>query len=574
MAIFPLHPFFVRNFVYPLYRGFRQDRLLEALEDLENNEWLSPDELEDLQWKKVKWFLSQITTYVPYYRDLFMKHGIRPDDIQSPQDFARIPLLTKEIIRRSKEALVTKDPLRRGFPSSTGGSTGEPLYFFGDAASGPLRRANTLRCYRWAGVDIGDRKAFLWGTSLNLPLKKRVVDGIKNYFNNMLFLSTFDLSPDRMADYARELRRFKPKVLTGYPSALETFARFVKESGLDGFGLKAVVTSGEELFSNQRELIEDALKAPVFNRYGSREFSNVAHECSVHRGMHIFTDLFFIEIVDEEGRGVEPGEKGELVITDLSNLYMPFLRYRSGDIAVKSDRMCECGRALPLIEKIEGRSFDIIRTPSGKEVGGFFWTWLSRAVPGIERFQVVQRHIDGIIFNIVPGREWRDENRVVLEEKIKENCGQDFKVAFIIKEDIPLTASGKVRFIVSEMSEKKLIKSKIHKARITSGVPNEVDCLKIDRKLMELADIAPYEHVLVVDMTSGSRVETFAVEDEAESGSISACGDVAKHLRKGDEVSIMAFTWSSRSTESFRNILVDEKNRFVKYLSESGEKEG
>ncbi len=570
MAIIPLHPFFVRNFVYPLYRGFRQDRVLEALEELERNQWLSRDELEDLQWSKVKWFLSQITKYVPYYRDLFLEYGINVDDIQSPHDFTRIPFLTKEIIRRSKDTLVSEDPLRKGFPSSTGGSTGEPLYFFGDVASGPLRRANTLRCYRWADIDIGDRKAYLWGTALNIPFKKRIVDGIKNYFNNILYLSTFDLSPERMSEYVKTLKRFRPKVLTGYPSALETFARFVKDRGLSGVNLRAVVASGEELFPHQRELVEEVFDAPVFNRYGSREFSNVAHECAVHKGMHVFSDLYFVEIVDEEGKPVAPGETGELIVTDLSNLYMPFLRYRTGDMAVQSDRECECGRGLPLIERVEGRSFDVIRTPSGKDIGGFFWTWLSRAVPGIKRFQVVQRHIDGVIFNLVPGPEWKDEYRGVLEEKIKENCGQDFKVAFIIKEDIPLTASGKVRFIVSEMSERMFIKSKIHKARITAEQPEKVDCLRVDSKLMELADIAPYERVLVVDMTSGSRVETFVLGDEAESGSITACGDVAKHLKKGDEVSIMSFTWSSLSSERFRNILVDEKNRFVRYLTGDG----
>jgi len=376
------------------------------------------------------------------------------------------------------------------------------------------------------------------------------------------------MSEEAIKKHILKLKRFRPSVLTAYPSALETLANFCASGGRCDFGLKAIVTSGETLFQHQRELFEKVFSAPVFDRYGSREFSNVAHECSEHNGLHIFSDLFFVEVLDEEGRPVAPGESGELVITDLSNYYMPFIRYRTGDIVVLSDRGCSCGRGYPLLEKVEGRAFDVVRTPGGKVVGGFFWTWLSRAVPGIRKFQIVQRELGGVIFNIVPGDEWRDEYRGVLEEKIKDNCGNDFKVAFIIKDDIPLTASGKVRFIVSEMSEKSFIKSKIHKARVTSVDHDSIDCIRIDARLMELADIAPYERVLVVDMTNGSRVETFAITEEGGSGKITACGGVADHIKAGDELSIMAFTWSSLPEVQFKNILVDEKNRFMRYLSE------
>ena len=565
---FPLPPFIVRNFVYPLYRGFRQDNLLRTLEELERNQWLSPEELEDLQWGRLKALLAEVTAHVPYYRDLFREKGLSVDDIEGPADFRRIPFLTKDIIRGESKRLVTENPLRKGFASSTGGSTGAPLYFYGDEASGPVRRANTLRCYRWAGVDIGDRQAFLWGTSLNIPLKKRLIDGVKHFFNNILYLSTFDLSTERMESYLAQLKRFRPAVLTGYPSALEQFARFCRGKDTKGIGLRAVVTSGEELFGHQRELIEEAFSVPVFNRYGSREFSNVAHECEVHRGLHVFSDLYFVEVVDEDGEPVAPGETGELVITDLTNFYMPFVRYRTGDLAVQSDRLCECGRGLPLIEKIEGRRLDVVRTPSGQVVGGFFWTWLSRAVPGIARFQIEQQRLDGIIFRLVPGPEWKDDYKGVLEEKIKDNCGKDFNVAFIITDDILLTASGKVRIVMSNINERMLIKSKIHKAFITGESSGEVDCIRIDEELMSLAGISRFEKVLVVDMTNGERVETFAVEAERNSGIIETCGDAARHIGKGDEVSIMAFAWSRNPSEEFKNILVDRSNRFVRYLTD------
>ncbi|MCK4236402.1 MAG: aspartate 1-decarboxylase, partial [Candidatus Krumholzibacteria bacterium] len=341
----------------------------------------------------------------------------------------------------------------------------------------------------------------------------------------------------------------------GYPSALALFAEFCKKSRIKVFRPKAVVTSGERTFPHQREIIEEVFSCPTFDRYGSREFSNVAHECEEHRGLHVCNDLFYVEVLHESGRPAQSGEVGEIVVTDLSNLYMPFLRYRTGDLAVPTERTCPCGRGLPLLDRIEGRTFDAIVTPDGKSVGGFFWTWLSRAVPGIRQFQIEQRERSGIIFRIVPGPEWRDESEKHLEQKITENCGEGFRVDFVIVDDIPLAPTGKLKFIVSNIEERLVIKSKIHKARITAQAPESVDCVMIDEELMERSDIATCEKVLIVDNTNGARIETFVMSGKRGSAQIVACGAATRHIHTGDEVSIMAFTWSKDTHGRFSNIL-------------------
>jgi aspartate 1-decarboxylase len=240
---------------------------------------------------------------------------------------------------------------------------------------------------------------------------------------------------------------------------------------------------------------------------------------------------------------------------------------------VPTERTCPCGRGLPLLEKIEGRTFDAIVTPEGKSVGGFFWTWLSRLVPGIRRFQVEQRERGGVILRIVPGPEWTDASKGPLEKRIKENCGVNFRVNIAIVDDIPLTPSGKSKFIISKIEERYVIKSKIHKARIVDESPDDLDCLIIDGELMELSNIAPGEKILIVDNTNGARIETCAYKGKRGSGKIISGGGVAKHIRTGDEVSIMAFTWSDNVESRFSNILIDENNRFVRYLTEiAGEK--
>ncbi len=564
-----LYPPFVRNVVYPVYRGLRGDKIIALLETLERDQWRSPQEIEELRWARLERLLSQIALYVPYYRELFARDGIKPEDVQGPADFRTIPLLSKEIIREAGSLMISQDPVRRGHASSTGGSTGEPLRFHVDVAAGPFRRANTIRCYRRAGIDIGDRQAFLWGTALNIPARERVTGALKNYFYNHLYLSTFDMSDERMSRYASRVRDFKPHCITAYPSALALFAEFCKGRGVADIRPRAIVSSGEQLFDGQRELIEAAFQCRVFNRYGSREFGNVAHECGEHRGLHIMSDLCYLELVAENGEPAKNGEIGEIVITDLFNFYMPFVRYRTGDLAVSTGRTCPCGSGFPLLERVEGRSFDAIVTPDGKRVGGFFWTWLSRAVPGIRRFQVEQRERSGVMFRFVAGPDWRDEYERELEKKIKENCGEGFRVVFARVDDIPLTPSGKSRFIVSNLGDRLLAKSKIHRAVVTGERAEHPDCLLIDGELLERSDIAVGEHILIVDITSGERIETFAARGTAGSGEIVACGAAAKRIKAGDRISIMAFTWTDGPVERFSNILVDEHNRFVRYLSET-----
>lgn len=445
----PLPAALVGKIIYPAYRAIRRDGLLADLAELERREHLPLEELEEIQARRIRETLAAAYAHVPYYRDAMDRAKLRPGDVRGPAELALLPFLTKEIVRAEATRLVTTDPSRKGYRSSTGGSTGEPLFFFNDHGAGPGRRANTIRAYRWAGIDIGDRQVLLWGFSLNRSPAERFAAAAKNYLNNVLPLSTFDLSEEGMRRHDARLRRFRPAYMVAYPSAVALFADWYERTGPPAYDLGAVVTSGERLYPHQREIVERVFRCRVFDRYGSREFANVAAECDRHAGLHVFIDLFCAEIVRENGEPCAAGETGELVVTDFSNLYMPFIRYRTGDLAVKTDRACPCGRGYPLIEKIEGRTFDAISTPSGKKVGGFFWTWLSRAVPGIRRFQIEQASPGRIVFRIVPGPGWEKAHEGTLRAKIAEGCGEDLAVVFEIVDDIPLTGAGKSRFIVS-----------------------------------------------------------------------------------------------------------------------------
>lgn len=564
----PLPRPLVSKVMYPAYRRLRRDNLLQIVAELEKSQWLPPAEYEELRWQRTRELLKQVTAHVPYYRDLFRRTGLSAEDIKTPRDFLNIPLITKEDMRLAGKSIITEDRTRKGFYSNTSGSTGEPLFFYCDMAAGPMRRASGLLSYRWAGIDIGHRIAYIWGFHFDRSPRQRMIDDVKNYFNNRTYLSSFNMSEQAMQTYARILATFTPDAIDGYPSAVALFAEFCQTHKISSIRPRVVLSSGEKIYPHQSDLIKEIFGCPLFDRYGSNEFSIVAHECDQHAGLHLLNESLYVEVIHESGRPAESGEIGEIVITDLSNLYMPFIRYRTGDLAVPTARKCSCGRGSPLLDRIEGRTFNVVVTADGRSAGGFFWTYLSRSVPGIKQFQIEQKDRNGIIFRIVPGPAWKDDYKRELSGKIKANLGDNFGVAFEIVGDIPLTAAGKFRFIWSRIEERLVVKSKIHKATVTGSVPDGVDGIMVDEGLLELSNLAPFERVLVVDNLNGARVETPVLKGKRGSGEVVISGAGTHHIHTGDEIIIMAFAWSDEPDSAFKNILVDGNNRFVRYLIE------
>jgi len=564
----PLPPWAVRNVIHPLLRRIRNDGLSNRVGELLMHERLSNRDLLDLQWKSLKRLLEYVETFVPYYRDLFKQIGLRAGQVRSASDLLSIPLLTKERIRAAGDSIITQERGRKGVPLSTIGSTGEPLHFEVDTAAGPTRRACAIRSFKWMGIEIGDRQARIWGTYLDAPVRTRIGEALRDYAANVLHLSAFNMSDEVMQGYASKLKAFKPDLLIGFPSALMLFAEFLQSRRVTGISPKSILASGEKIYEHQKQLLEEVFNSRVYEGYGTNEFGNIAHECEKRSGLHMATDVFYLEILHETGRPAEPGETGEIVVTDLSNLYMPFLRYRTGDLAMLSGRACPCGRTFPLLERIEGRTFDVVISPEGKAAGGFFWTFLSRTVPGIARFQIEQRDRSGVVFRLVPGPEWKDDYEAVLKQKIRANLGEAFEVVFDIVDDIPRSRSGKFRLVVSKIQERLVVKSKIHKAHVTGKDPGAVDGIVVDEELLRLADISQFEKVLIVDNQNGARVETFVRTGGKGKGEITVTGAVAKQIHVGDEIIIMSFTWSDDPKGRFKNILVDENNRFVRYLIE------
>ena len=440
--------------IYPAYHFLKRDGINRAERIVRENESLTPEQLHALQEKKLRQLMEFATRHVPYYRDRFLEIGKSLDELLSPEGFRNWPVLTKEVLRLNKESLVATE-LRgnRLIPNSTSGSTGEATHFFTDTRSDAFRKAVTTRSTGWAGIENGEKTVWLWGAPIEIAKSKTFRARIRSRIRGGRLLSSFDLSEEKLREYAGFVADFRPALLVSYPGPLEVMAGYCRDHGITFDSLRAIITSAETLWPHQRALIESVFGVKVFNRYGSREFANIAHECPVSQGMHVNTDRVYIEVLDTEGRPCAPGESGELLITDLDNYGGPLIRYQIGDLGTWSPNpMCPCGRPFPLLESVEGRSLDIVVTPSGGRVGGTFWTLLLRSRPGMRRFQVVQESRSGIRIAYVP-EDMPPEPDVLnyFEREIRKRCGQDFKVEFVEVARIDLGPSGKQRLVLSSV---------------------------------------------------------------------------------------------------------------------------
>jgi phenylacetate-CoA ligase len=305
-----------------------------------------------------------------------------------------------------------------------------------------------MRHNKWAGWDIGEKTALMWGLDNNG--NENLKSKIKNYYiSKKLWLNAFDLSEKNILTFANQLKKYKPSIIIGYSNALFTFFKVLKEKHISIPSPKGIISSAEVLYPWQRELIEHVSGTQVFNRYGSREIGLICSECNNQSGMHINAESIYLECI-KDNKSVAIGEVGNVVATDLLNYGMPLIRYNTEDNATFSDKMCDCGRGLPLVQTIHGRSSDMIKAEDGRLIHGEYFTHLFYGINGINKFQLIQKK-DGSIELMIDVKP--NFNRNIIENLkfkiIKAIKSKNVNVNIVDK--IPLLKSGKHRFTISEI---------------------------------------------------------------------------------------------------------------------------
>jgi phenylacetate-CoA ligase len=425
------------------------------LKDLKESQWLSPDKMRELQLAKLRKLIIHAYRHVPFYRDRMRAAGIVPDDIRSLDDLSKLPFLTKDDVRKHLYFDIMSDNHDKAeiLKVTTSGSTGEPFVCYVDRAQLEFRWAATLRSMEWTGYRFGDRQLRLWHQTLGMSKTQVAREFADAMLSRRKFIPAYEMSDETLRKFIAAIEEFNPVLLDGYAESFNFLARYLAEHGRMNIRPKGIISSAQTLPEGSRKAIEDAFGCKVFDKYGSREFSGIAYECEAHVGHHVVGEGYIVEIL-KDGRPAAPGEIGEVVITDLNNYCMPFIRYRIGDLAEALDpaETCGCGRGLPRIGRIEGRVQSIIIGSKGQYVPGTFFAHLFKDYDhAIRQFQIVQTDRGAITFKVVKGKRYSDETLAEVLRVLHQFLGDDMKIAVDFVENIEMVRTGKRLATVSKL---------------------------------------------------------------------------------------------------------------------------
>lgn len=442
-----------KHVLYPIGEMVTGTDMLKRLKELEKTQWWSPEKLKELQNERLRALIEHAYENVPYYHRIFEERKLTDKNIQTVDDLQKLPVLTKEIIRRNFSDLIATDSRkRRPFLNSTSGSTGEPLKYYLDMEVSSVNWAGMFRGWGWAGYKLGDKRATLAGSSLVPDSSPSLVKRLRWLGERDRPFSAVHMDDKRMALYAEKITAYMPRFLRGYPSAIYIFASYLKRTNSNTIRPTAVFTTAEMLLSQHREVIEKQFGCRVFDQYGCYDGGAQAMECSEHSGFHISAEKVIMEFVDEDNKPAASGCSGEILTTDLHNYTMPFIRYAVRDKGTLSARQCPCGRGLPLMESIEGRTTDFITFSNGVTLSGPALT-LVFGNCNIKHYQVIQEAKDKLVIKVIKAEDYSDRDTEHFLGVIRAHAGKNIVIEVQFVDEIPATKGGKWRFIISNVSE-------------------------------------------------------------------------------------------------------------------------
>lgn len=436
----------IRSSIASIYKSLRFHSMMKIFKQLSKRDILNEKENFNFQLEKLSDILNIAFSEIPYYRK--MDFNIDSDNL-SYSNFKNIPILTKEILRSKTDLLLNhnyKNP-KEVYKNTSGGSTGEPVTFFQTKDQSQHGQANYFSSLHYNGVDINDSSIDLWGAERDMH-NARAKFNIRTLIHNKTTLNTFVMSEDIMLEYIKRLNSIKPKFIKAYVHSIYDLSKFINKNKIKiNFSPVIHCTTGP-LYSEMREEIAKAFNnAHVYNFYGSREVSAIATEVIEKDGMYILYDNVFVEILDEDNQPVKKDEEGEVVVTTLNNFYMPLLRYKIGDRAIKGDDL-KFGTLK--LDTVTGRTLGVIHKSDGAKIDGQFFTTLFFDKKGIKNFQLVQKTIYDLQLNIVKSENFNQDELNSIIERIESELG-NVNINIVFCDKINLTSTGKIMYVYSEI---------------------------------------------------------------------------------------------------------------------------
>lgn len=416
---------------------------------LKESQWWDENKLKEYQLENLKSTIINAYENVPYYTKLFNEYGINAYGIQDFSDIEKIPYLTKEIIHENINDLYNKNyPKYKIEYKTTGGSTGIPMGLYQDKFyTRKIEHAFVTHMWSRVGYDknINNKIVYLRGVHLKGEYEK---DG------KHLFLNSFLLNNDNYLRYIERIEKFNPDFINGYPSSLYILSNFIIYNNIKVNipNLKAILLTSENIYDFQREAIEKAFGKRTYSFYGHTERACIGGECEVSRNYHIHSEYGYTELINSEGKHVsKEGELGEIVCTSFINPVMPFIRYKTKDIAVNTLEKCKCGRNYMNIKRVEGRVQDFIFDKKGNVITFIcqdepFWAIKEK----IYAYQYIQDSIGEILLNIQPREKLSNEEILTIHKEFN-NIFFNIDIDIKIVDNIPIGPNGKFRYLIQNI---------------------------------------------------------------------------------------------------------------------------
>ena len=454
-----------RRFPYPVKQGFKYiysaipprfhygHLFWETYNFLQESQWWSREKLEEHQMQQLSTLLHHAYDNVPYYRKLFDERGLKPKDIQDWDDLKKLPYLTKGIIRENLSDLIARNyPKSKLQCATTGGSTGIPMGFYHEkGVSEAKERAFIITLWHRVNFKMGDRCVVLRGNVVHSANKGKFWE--YDPVNKNLILSSYHMTDELLPNYIAKIREFRPDFIQAYPSVVTILARFMEKNDIKPFtSLKALLCGSENLYPWQRELLEEVFQCRVYSWYGHSERAVLAGECEKSTYYHIFPEYGIVELINKDGNPVtNEDELGEIVATGFNNFICPFIRYRTMDLAIRTDAKCECGWNYPLVKTVEGRLQEFFVDKTGSLTT---FTCAHKALWNVKEkinaYQYVQNEPGKVLLNI----DVRNKFSISDIDSVKRtflNFYPRFDITIKFVEDIPRTERGKFTYLIQKL---------------------------------------------------------------------------------------------------------------------------
>jgi phenylacetate-CoA ligase len=446
---------FIRSVSYPLYEKACGLSIRSKSRELERWQRRSTDEIRGLQLTKLRSLIAYCGERIPYYRNLFREYGLTAASFETPDDLARLPILTKTVLRERMNEISARSDFRRVYYHQSSGSTGEPKILYADTEAESYRMAALFRSRRWWGWGIGAPVLEIWGTYRLQPSLKRNLR--MRWIENRVRMSVMHLTDASVAEAWKGFQKHRGAYLRGYVSSIYGIAKRFEEEGrtTSELGIRAVCTTSERLYDHQRRFLESAFQCPVIDEYGASEVGIIAFQCP-SGGMHLMEENFIAEYEDPVNPG--PDDAKRLILTELNNRATPLLRYEIGDFVRPDPSPCACGSGLSKIQIDIGRDSEIIRLPDGSRMSPILFCHMGQYSfyeigKKIRQFRVVQKTLDGFEVDVVCRPEDRDEVESYLRRAFEEDFDGLVRLTIRFSDSIPTDASGKQKMFVSEIPD-------------------------------------------------------------------------------------------------------------------------